>query len=321
LGYISDRVTEMLGFEPREFVDHPEFWESRVHPDDLLSTKAATSNLKEGQYACDYRFLHKRERYRWIREEARLIRDVNGKPLEVIGCWTDITELKDFEQRLAQAEHLAAIGETAAMVGHDLRNPLQGIAAATYLLRNESLTTDERSELLRLIENNVEYSDGIVKDLLDYSRPLDLTLTEITPREIITSTLQTTRVPDRIKIQNLSQEDPSVSVDPDRMKRAFVNLIENAVDAMPNGGTITISTRESNGFLEIAFADTGLGLPEEILDNLWKPLRTTKAKGMGLGLAIVKRIVDAHGGEVSVKSKTGKGTTYTIRLRLKRNKL
>ena len=110
-------------------------------------------------------------------------------------------------------------------------------------------------------------------------------------------------------------------VDLDRMKRAFVNLIENAVDAMPDGGTVTISTKESNGFLEIAFADTGPGLPKEIMENLWKPLQTTKAKGMGLGLPIVKRIVDAHGGDVSVNSRTGEGTTFTIRLALKQKQV
>ena len=319
LSYISDRATELVGFEPRHFIGHPDLWESHVHPDDLRSTLATVAHIKEGHYACDYRFRHKDGRYRWIREEARLIRDASHNPLEVVGYWTDVTELKDLEQRLQQAEHLAAIGETAAMVGHDLRNPLQGIAAAVYLLRDESLTADERNEMLRLIENNVEYSDGIVKDLLDYSRPVDLTLTEITPRQIIADTLKAVRVPGRIKVQNQSQERPVFLVDTDRMKRAFVNVIENAVDAMPDGGTLTISTKESNDFLDLVFTDTGPGLPKEILDNLWKPLRTTKAKGMGLGLPIVKRIVDAHKGEISAESKAGVGTTYTIRLPFKRN--
>jgi PAS domain S-box-containing protein len=315
--YISDRVTGMLGFEPREFIGHPEFWDGRVHPDDLGTAQEATSHLKEGRYACDYRFLHKDGRYRWIHEEAILVRGVDGKPLEVVGCWTDITELKDFEQRLTQAEHLAAVGETAAMVGHDLRNPLQGIAAATYLLRDETLTKYERNEMLQVIEHNVEYSDGIVNDLLDYARPIELSRGEAAPKEIVADALQAVHIPGGIKVENQSQEHPRISVDQARMKRAFVNLIENAVDAMPLGGTITISTKESNGFLEIAFVDTGIGLPEKILENLWRPLQTTKAKGMGLGLAIVKRIVDAHGGEILVKSMAGEGTTYTIRLPLK----
>ena len=315
--YLSSTVTTMLGFEPQKFIGHPEFWESRVHPDDLRPTQAAISQLKEGHYTCDYRFLHRDGTYRWIREEATLVHDIDGKPLEVIGYWIDITELKEMEMRLLKAEHLAGVGETASMIAHDLRNPLQGIAGATHLLRNETLTIEERNEMLQLIENDVEYSDGIVKDLLDYSRAFHLIPIETTPRNITGSALETVRVPDKIKVQNQSQDQPIITADPDRMKRVFVNLIGNAIDAMPRGGILTIESKESNGFVEIAISDTGTGMAREVMENLWKPLQTTKAKGMGVGLAICKRIVDAHGGEISVESKTGEGTTFTIRLPIK----
>ena len=229
----------------------------------------------------------------------------------------DLTERKRMEERLQQAEHLAAIGETAAMVGHDLRNPLQGIAGAIYLLRNESLTAEERNEMLQIIEKNVEYSDGIVKDLLDYARPFALTRVETTPKEIVTGALGAVHIPDKIKVDDLSQKQPKILVDPDRMKRAFINLVENAIDAMPDGGTVTINSKESEEFVEISLSDTGAGLSREVLENLWKPLQTTKAKGMGLGLAIAKRIIDAHGGKIAVESKQGEGTTFTIRLPIK----
>jgi signal transduction histidine kinase len=100
------------------------------------------------------------------------------------------------------------------------------------------------------------------------------------------------------------------------MKRAFVNVIQNAIDAMPQGGTLTASSKQSDHTVEIALSDTGSGMPEEVMRNLWKPFQTTKAKGLGLGLAICKRIVDAHEGSISVKSKAGEGTTVTIRLPL-----
>jgi signal transduction histidine kinase len=137
---------------------------------------------------------------------------------------------------------------------------------------------------------------------------------DTTPNKIITSALQVAKVPDRIRVRNLTLEEPIITVDPDRMKRVFVNLVENAVDAMPNEGTLTISSKESNGFVEILFSDTGAGMPKEVMENLWKPLQTTKAKGMGMGLAIVKRIVDAHGGKVSLENRTGEGTTISIQL-------
>jgi PAS domain S-box-containing protein len=229
----------------------------------------------------------------------------------------DITERKEMEQRLLKAEHLAAIGETASMVAHDLRNPLQGITGAAYVLRGESLTVDEKNEMLRVIESSVEYAEATVRDLLDYSREIHLERVEVPPKAISQSALQAVKVPGNVKVHDMSREQPTISVDPDRMKRVFINLIENAIDAMPRGGTLTIYTKESNGYVEITVADTGTGIPEKIMENLWKPLQTTKARGMGLGLPIVKRIVDAHSGEISVEAKSGEGTTFTIRLPIK----
>jgi len=227
---------------------------------------------------------------------------------------TDITELKEMEQRLTQTERLVGIGEAAAMVGHDLRNPLQGIAGATYLLSDPSLPADERKALLGLIDRCVEYCDGIVNDLLDYTRPLQLAVAESTPRELVANALEAVQVPRKIKVKDRSHAEPIIHADVGRMKRVLVNLIENAVDAMPNGGTLTISSEESNGFTELTVTDTGSGMSKEVILNLGKPLQTTKAKGMGYGLAIAKRIIDAHKGEITAKSEESHGTTITIRL-------
>jgi PAS domain S-box-containing protein len=308
----------MLGFEPRELLDHPEFWKSHVHPDDLRSTLAAIARiLKEGIGTLDYRFLQKDGTYRWMREETRVIRDADCKPIEVNGYWTDITELKKIEQRLAESERLAAIGQTAAMVGHDLRNPLQGIAGALHLLKQESLTAEERNEMLQVIEKSIQYSDAIIRDLSEYSAEIKLKIAEATPKSITRDAIGAVKVPQNVTIQDLSEDQPTLRVDPDRMRRVFINLIENAVDAMPQGGTLTVSSKESDGNVKIALSDAGSGMPKKVMENLWKPLQTTKAKGLGLGLAICKRIVDAHGGSMSVKSEVGRGTTLTIQLPLR----
>jgi signal transduction histidine kinase len=220
-------------------------------------------------------------------------------------------------KELREAERMAAIGETAAMVSHDLRNPLQGIMGAAYLLRGESLTADKKNEMIQLIENNLKYADAIVKDLLDYARKITLVAAETTPKDIIESALKSIRLPENVKVEDLSQKQPIITVDTDRIKRTFINLIGNAVDAMPGGGTITISSKEGNGYVDFAISDTGTGIAKEIMENLWKPLHTTKTKGMGLGLPIAKRIIDSHGGEISVESKIGEGTTFKIRLPIK----
>jgi len=220
-------------------------------------------------------------------------------------------------KKLRAAERLAAVGETAAMVGQDLRNPLQGIAGALYLLKQESLTARERNEMLQLIQDNVEYSDAIVRDLSDYSAEIQLKLVETTLKSITRGAMRAVKVPEKVTVQDLSEDYPAIRVDPDKMRRVFINLIENAIGAMPQGGTLTISSKQSNGDVEIALSDTGSGMPKKVIENLWKPLQTTKAKGLGLGLAICKRITDAHGGTINVKSKTGEGTTITIRLPIK----
>jgi signal transduction histidine kinase len=200
------------------------------------------------------------------------------------------------------------------MVGHDLRNPLQGITGALYLLRNEALTREERDETFRLIEGSLQHANELVSELLEYSRDLHLTCAEVTPKEITRTALDVVKIPEMIHLEDQSQENPTLFADLDRMSRVFINLITNAIDAMPDGGTLTISSRELSGLVELAVSDTGTGMDKRILENLWKPLQTTKTKGIGLGLSIVKRIVDAHGGEISVESKTGVGTTFTLRL-------
>jgi len=229
----------------------------------------------------------------------------------------DLTDWKEMEQRLQQSERLAAIGQMAAMVGHDLRNPLQAITGATYLLKDETLTPEERNETFRLIEGSLQHANELVSELLEYSREIHLALVEVTPKELTRNALDAVTVPETIRVQDQSQEKPTLLADLERMRRVFINLITNAIDAMPNGGTLTISSKESNGFVELVVADTGTGLDKQILENLWKPLQTTKTKGIGLGLPIVKRIVDAHNATIWVCSKTGVGTTVTIRLPLK----
>jgi PAS domain S-box-containing protein len=240
-----------------------------------------------------------------------------GEQGEVKGVFVlgiDITERKRMEERLLRAERLAAIGETAAMVGHDLRNPLQAISTATYVLRKELTPTEKPRQMLKVIEDSVLYSDRIVRDLLEYSQELKLEPSETTPKSMVNDAVRQVDVPRNITISDLTSDETKIRVDTTKIRRVFVNLIEDAVDAMPEGGKLTISSNTSDNFLNIKFTDTGLGIPEAVLRDLWKPLVTTKPKGIGLGLAICKRIAEAHGGSITVESKVGEGTTFTLTL-------
>jgi PAS domain S-box-containing protein len=561
--YMSNSVVSMLGFKPEELIGHPEFWDSRVHPDDLRHYLVEVPHLwKDGQHTFEYRFLHKDGTYRWIREETKVVRDGDGKPIEIIGYWTDITERwkmdnalrkseerfrrllesmsehiavfdtewryllanealtrsvkiprehllgrkvtdifpgieksaffeaggrvmnsrrpasittehtfedgqtawfethiypvpegimyvandisgrklaeaalreseehfrgivngslagyffidrdgrfqsvndawlhmhgyasrdevigkhysltqietdlkeadnavetllsgtpissrefsrrkkngsigyhlysaspavregrvvglegfliditerKELEQRLLKSERMATIGELAAMVGHDLRNPLTGIATAIYNLRTHlgRRIDGETRETLDIVEQDIQHSDKIITDLLEYSRETHLDLRETDAKSITKDALAHTKIPAKIRIVDSTHNHPKILVDAEKMRRVFINLINNAVDAMPKRGTLKIASRKSDGNLEITLADTGTGMTRETIDKLWSPLFTTKAKGMGFGLPIAKRLVEAHEGSISVESKARKGSTFTVTL-------
>jgi PAS domain S-box-containing protein len=315
----------MLGFEPRQFIGHPEFWDARVHPDDLRRYPMEVPELwKKGQYTFEYRFLHKDESYRWIHEEAKVIRDADGKPVEVMGYWTDVTERKRLEAQLIESQRLASIGEATAMVGHDLRNPLQAITTSLYLGRKgyESLPPEyakaaEECGLVRwlsLVEGEIEYMDKIVSDLQDYAVPLKPDLSQVNIAQLLKDTVSKTQIPSNVNLSVHVEEGLQLMIDRGLMKRIFRNLITNAVQAMPEGGELTIDASKSDKEALVSFHDTGVGIPQEDFSKLFNPFFTTKAKGQGLGLAVCKRLVEAHGGEITVESKLGEGTTFTVTL-------
>jgi len=228
------------------------------------------------------------------------------------------SELNEKTKQLKQAriERLVAVGQAATMVGHDLRNPLMSIMGATYLLRQKlDGKLDEKSiETLEIINKGVKYSDKIVNDLLDFSREINLELEETTPRLIVQETLAGIEIPGNVQLSNLAQDTPKIKVDLRKMQRVFTNIIKNAVEAMPQGGKLTIKSQIVDKTLEISFSDTGPGMSSDVLEKLGTPFFTTKAKGMGLGLAICKRIVEEHGGRILTESTVGNGTTFRIML-------
>ena len=228
-------------------------------------------------------------------------------------------ELKESQEQLVKAQRLAAIGELSSIVGHDLRNPLTGIGGAIYYLKSKlgQKANKKTREMLELIEKDIEYSNKIINDLLEYSGEMQLELTETTPKLVMKEALFMVEIPRKVKVLDSTQSNLRIKVDVQRMKRVFVNIIKNSVDAMPEGGKLTIKSKEADGNVEIAFIDTGTGVLKEIMGKIWTPLFTTKSKGMGLGLPICKRIIAAHGGDISARSTVGKGTTFTITLPIK----
>jgi signal transduction histidine kinase len=230
-------------------------------------------------------------------------------------------------EKLLEVERLAAVGEIASAVGHDLRAPLQVLTSDLYLIKEKlaSLPPESkkvRDELLQTMETmnlQLKYMSGIIYDLqalVGRARPQ---LSEADVSKLVDRTLMGMEVPPNVKIA-VNVQAPAgatrANVDAVMIMRVFTNLITNAIQAMPNGGSLTITLSLKDKWLSIEFSDTGVGMSPETMRKLFTPLFTTKERGMGLGLAICKQIVEAHGGRISTRSKAGEGTTFTVELPL-----
>jgi signal transduction histidine kinase len=219
-------------------------------------------------------------------------------------------------------DRLVAIGQTAGMIGHDIRNPLQAIVSELYIAKDALATTphlQEKSaalESIELIEEQTDYISKIVSDLQDYARPLKPECKEVDLTKLVTSIFQTIHVPNNITLTIDVKGFPTIETDATLIRRALTNLVNNAIQAMPDGGHLQLQAQKTGQQAIIAVSDTGKGIPEEIKPKLFTPLVTTKAKGQGLGLVVVKRFVEALGATITFESEVGKGTTFTITLPL-----
>jgi len=229
-------------------------------------------------------------------------------------------------EQLKNAERLATIGATAGMVGHDIRNPLQAIIGDVFLAKAEldsipdSYDIKNALESLQEIEKNVDYINKIVADLQDYAKNLKPVVKEVNVQNLLDELLAKNNVPEDVKVQvKVHKNADTVMADPDILKRILGNLVINAVQAMPNGGKLTIQTRKDSCGGVITVADTGVGIPEQAKEKLFTPLFTTKSKGQGFGLAVVKRMTEALGGTVTFESEEGKGTKFILNFPRKGN--
>jgi signal transduction histidine kinase len=231
-------------------------------------------------------------------------------------------KLREAQEQLLKSQRLSAIGELAGMVGHDLRNPLMGMAGAVYYLKtkSESKLDNTESKMLKIIEENITYANKIVSDLQEYSKEMHLELEETNVKALLKESLASVNIPDNIEVIDKTPKSHKIEVDVAKIRRVFSNIIKNAIEAMPKGGKLAIKSSKTQTCMEITFTDTGKGIPADIVAKIGKPLVTTKAKGMGFGLAICNRIMEAHKGKLSIKSEAEKGTTVKLTFPLTKKK-
>lgn len=235
----------------------------------------------------------------------------------------DITEKKRMEEQLLQTSKLASIGKLTAGISHEIGNPLASISSLVQELRSIEISTGEgirfTEESLKTINSHIERIVKIVRSLGDFARTSSAERTASSISEILDRTINLVKYDKRfrnIQLKTDIADIPPMSVNADKIQQVFLNLMLNAVDAMPEGGSLSISMKRADGSAEVVFSDTGTGIDEALIDRIFDPFFTTKppGKGTGLGLSICYGIIKEHNGTISVKSRKGKGTTFMIRI-------
>jgi PAS domain S-box-containing protein len=336
----SDETYRIFGIDKGATLTY-DFFLNTVHPDDReFVAEKWQAALRGENYEIEHRINVKGE-IRWVREKAEIELDKDGAIIGGFGTVQDITERREMQDKLAEysrhlerlvedktkqlrdAERLSTIGETAGMVGHDIRNPLQTITGELYLVKDDlaSVPDGEAKDNLQVsiksIEAQVDYINKIVTDLQDYAKPLAPCVEEIHLESTIQSLLASIQILENVQVTYYVEKNfPNLAADTSYLRRILNNLITNAVQAMPNGGNLSIRAYSKDGIAFVSVEDTGEGLSEEARKNIFKPLFTTKAKGQGFGLAVVKKLTDALEGRVTFESALGKGTRFTVELPL-----
>ncbi|HSV48772.1 MAG TPA: ATP-binding protein, partial [Candidatus Acidoferrales bacterium] len=234
-------------------------------------------------------------------------------------------QVEERSRQLRESERLAAIGQVAGMVGHDIRNPLQAIVSELYFVKEalkeapEGTETKETIESLDFIQEQVDYINKIVADLQDFAKPLKAELASVELCQFITDALKGVVIPESVETSFVCEAGlPTLLIDRTFMTRVLNNLVTNAIQAMPKGGKLTVKAAKKDSGVVISVEDTGVGIPDAVKEKLFTPMFTTKAKGQGFGLAVVKRFIEAQGGSIGFESQVGKGTKFLVWLPLKR---
>jgi len=315
LTWLNRAALDMTGYETGAVL-HRSWWEVFGGKRDNAFRKVPDSFEVESQRA----------------DGSRLVLGMTLSPLTegnvrvgLVGVFKDLTQMRDLEEEMRRREWFAKIGEMSAGMAHEIRNPLGGMAGALQMLRKEPTIDEENARLMDIATREATRLNTIVTEFLRYSRPPDLNLKECDLRELVDDTVALIRHDGHLReVQAVTvhhgEHVPMIQVDPDKMKQVFWNLATNALQAMPTGGWVTISTacrrvtsgKRSGDIVEVAVQDTGVGIKKEDLNKIFFPFFTTKQNGSGLGLATAQRIVDQHGGWIRVDSEEGKGARFAV---------
>ncbi len=324
----SNRYNQTLaGLDPDHVTD-PDTFRHWIHPEDrerVLSefAQAVETNLP---YETVFRFLHENGSVRKVLSRRIPIAQGTTQPPIYIGFNIDITALDQMQTRLSRAERLATLGQVAAGIAHEIRNPLVGIGSNAFLLLDEFDASDPRHADLEMILKETKRLDRIVNQIIDYARPRELA-PELCPLndlldeviKLLDSTLSARHL---TVARSLPPTLTRLQADRDQIKQVLLNVFQNAIDASYDGTAIDVTAfelpRGQQAGIVVRITDHGVGIPGDALAHVFEPFFTRgKKQGTGLGLAICRNIIESHGGEIQITSEVGKGTSVSIWLPLR----
>ena len=320
----------LAGLDPDEEGD-PEAIRQSIHPEDRerILSEFSQAVQQNRPYETIFRFLHKDGTVRKVLSRRIPIKDPDGQTMMYQGFNIDITALDQMQARLSRAERLATLGQVAAGIAHEIRNPLVGVGSTVSLLLEDTDRSDPRRSDLEVVLNETRRLDRIVNQIIDYVRPRTLAPVVFTMEELIQETLTLlngTLTSKHVKMERVTHPHLSpIEADRDQIKQVLLNVVQNAIEALGEQGTLHIATfdslRDQEPGLVLKVTDNGLGIGPGNLPHIFEPFFTTgKHRGTGLGLAICRNIIDAHRGEIQVNSQSGVGTAVRIWLPLRQQR-
>jgi PAS domain S-box-containing protein len=326
--WISENVAELLGYSLAEALA-PGWWSGNVYPDDVTKTEPEVEPRTDG--VREYRFRHKDGGYRWVRDDQRVVPDEASGRAHIVGTWLDITEQRHLEEQLRHSQKMEAIGTLAGGVAHDFNNILTVVTSYAELLSRTEDDPNRRCDLDEIVAA-ARRATLLTRQLLTFSRktiaePQSISVSYVVAR---LGGMLRRLLKENVKlVPRLSDDVAPILGDPNQLEQVVMNLVINAADAMPDGGTLVIETQNielddayarTHGrvtpgrYVMLAVTDTGAGIDPSIMDKIYEPFFTTKppGQGTGLGLASTYAIVKEAGGHIWVYSEPGQGTTFKV---------
>jgi CheY-like chemotaxis protein len=330
--YLSGDFEAITGFKYESVAEDPNIWSDRLHPEDRDRTIAAIeARRKIGRSSIEYRWMAADGSYKHFLDQAVLLKDADGRPVEFAGTLTDISEQRSLESQLVHAQKMDAIGKLTGGIAHDFNNLLAAVIGGLGLLDKRAELSDDQRKILTMTKRAAEQGSELVKRLLAFARrqrlepqPVDLAALQDAVWDLLTHTLG-----GLVNIEWQASADVwNAFADQAQLELALVNLIINARDAMPAGGTVTIAAENrelgdgnwaelpSGDYIQLSVSDTGTGIAPDVLEKVLEPFFTTKelGKGSGLGLPMVYGFARQSNGAFRIRSELGQGTTAELLL-------